>query len=142
MQVWVKGIATAEDAHLAVKHGVDGMIVSNHGGRQLDGALATLDALPEVVAAVQGRIPVHVDGGIRHGTDVFKALALGADFCWVGRPVLWGLAYKGQQGVELCLRLLIDEFRLCMGLAGVTCVADIGTQYLAKVDRDGFPSRL
>ncbi|KAK5049069.1 hypothetical protein LTR84_005492 [Exophiala bonariae] len=142
MQVWVKGVATAEDALLAVHHGVDGIVVSNHGGRQLNGALATLDALPEVVAAVQRKIPVHVDGGIRHGTDVFKALALGADFVWVGRPVLWGLAYKGQEGVELCLRLLMDEFKLCMGLAGVTRVQDISKEFLAKVDRDGFPSRL
>lgn len=88
MQVWVKGIATAEDALLALHYQVDGIVVSNHGGRQLDGAIATLDALPEVVAAVKGRIPVHIDGGIRHGTDVFKALALGADFVWIGRPVL------------------------------------------------------
>lgn len=80
MEVWVKGIATAEDAILSVHHGVDGIVVSNHGGRQLNGALATLDALPEIVDAVGGKIPVHVDGGIRHGTDVFKALALGADF--------------------------------------------------------------
>jgi len=87
MQVWVKGIATAEDAHLAMHHGVDGIVVSNHGGRQLNGALATLDALPEVAAAVNKKIPVHVDGGIRHGSDVFKALALGADFVWIGRPV-------------------------------------------------------
>lgn len=142
MQVWVKGIATSEDAQLALQHKVDGIVVSNHGGRQLNGALATLDALPEVVAAVQKKIPVHVDGGIRHGTDIFKALALGADFCWIGRPVLWGLAYKGQEGVELCLRLLMDEFRLCMGLAGVTSVDQISREFLAKVDRDGFPSRL
>ncbi|ETI21060.1 hypothetical protein G647_07403 [Cladophialophora carrionii CBS 160.54] len=142
MQVWVKGIATAEDALLAVEHNVDGIIVSNHGGRQLNGALATLDALPEVAAAVEKRVPVHVDGGIRHGTDIFKALALGADFCWVGRPILWGLAYKGQEGVELCLRLLTDEFRLCMGLAGVTKVSEIDRSYLCKVDRDGFASRL
>jgi (S)-2-hydroxy-acid oxidase len=142
MEVWVKGIATGEDALLALHHDVDGIVVSNHGGRQLNGALATLDALPEVVAAVQKKIPVHVDGGIRHGTDIFKALALGADFCWIGRPVLWGLAYKGQEGVELCLRLLMDEFRLCMGLAGVTKVEDISKDYLCKVDRDGFPSRL
>lgn len=80
MEVWVKGIATAEDALLSLHHGVDGIVVSNHGGRQLNGALATLDALPEIVDAVGGKIPVHVDGGIRHGTDVFKALALGADF--------------------------------------------------------------
>jgi (S)-2-hydroxy-acid oxidase len=83
-----------------------------------------------------------VDGGIRHGTDVFKALALGADFVWVGRPILWGLAYKGQEGVALCLKLLGDEFRLCMGLAGVTKVQDIGPEYLVKVDRSGFVSRL
>ncbi|OJD32750.1 l-lactate dehydrogenase [Diplodia corticola] len=142
MQVWVKGVATAEDALLAVQYGVDGIVVSNHGGRQLDGALATLDALPEVVAAVKGRIPVHVDGGIRHGTDVFKALALGADFCWIGRPVLWGLAYKGQEGVELCLRLLRDEVKLCMGLAGTVSVKDITSDYLVRMDRDGFPVRL
>lgn len=142
MQVWLKGVATAEDAELAVQHGLDGLVVSNHGGRQLDGALATLDALPEVVDAVQGKIPVHVDGGIRHGTDAFKALALGADFVWVGRPVLWGLAYKGQEGVELCLRLLSDELRLCMGLAGTLKVDDITKNYLAKVDRSGFVSRL
>lgn len=161
MQVWIKGVATAEDALLAVHHQVDGIVVSNHGGRQLsiyplsqphknhptnnhtpDGALATLDALPEVAAAVQGKIPVHVDGGIRHGTDVFKALALGADFVWIGRPVLWGLAYKGQEGVELALRLLSDEIRLAMGLAGVTKVEEISKEYLVKMDRSGFVSKL
>jgi (S)-2-hydroxy-acid oxidase len=145
MEVWVKGIATSEDALLACHHGVDGIVVSNHGGRQLNGALATLDALPEVAEAVRSqskRIPVHVDGGIRHGTDVFKALALGADFVWVGRPVLWGLAYKGQEGVELCLKLLSDESKLCMGLAGVTKVEDIGKEYLVKMDRSGFVSKL
>ncbi|KAK3117646.1 hypothetical protein LTR53_000774 [Teratosphaeriaceae sp. CCFEE 6253] len=132
MEVWVKGIATAEDALLAVHHQVRGIVVSNHGGRQLNGALATLDALPDVVQAVQGRIPVHVDGGVRHGTDVFKALALGADFVWVGRPALWGLAYKGQAGVELMLKILGDEFKLCMGLAGVTKVDEITKEYLVK----------
>lgn len=131
MQVWVKGIVTGEDARLAVHHGCDGIVVSNHGGRQLNGALATLDALPEVVHAVQShdrRIPVHMDGGIRHGTDVFKALALGADFVWAGRPILWGLAYKGEEGVDLCLRLLADEVRLCMGLAGLCEVANISKE--------------
>lgn len=142
MEVWVKGIATADDALLALHYGVDGIVVSNHGGRQLDGALATLDALPEVVNAVRGRVPVHVDGGIRHGTDVFKAIALGADFVWIGRPVLWGLAYGGEAGVDLCLRLLTDEFRLCMALAGTVAVRDIGPEYLMKVDRSGFLSRL
>ncbi|KAK3674896.1 hypothetical protein LTR78_005240 [Recurvomyces mirabilis] len=142
MEVWVKGIATAEDAILALHHQVRGIVVSNHGGRQLNGALATLDALPEVVEAIQGKIPVHVDGGIRHGTDVFKALALGADFVWVGRPALWGLAYKGQEGVELMLKLLSEEFRLCMALAGVTKVQDIAKEYLVKIDKSGFVSKL
>jgi (S)-2-hydroxy-acid oxidase len=104
--------------------------------------LATLDALPDIVAAVDHRIPVHVDGGIRHGSDVFKALALGADFCWIGRPMLWGLAYKGQAGVELCLRLLADEFRLCMALTGVTKVSKIGPEFLCRVKQDGLLCRL
>lgn len=138
MQVWLKGIATGEDAILALHHGVAGIVVSNHGGRQLNGALATLDALPEVVEAVGGKIPIHVDGGIRHGTDVFKALALGADFCWVGRPALWGLAYKGQEGVELMLKLLTDEIRLCMSLAGTVNVKDINKDYLVKVSTAAF----
>ncbi|KAF2486502.1 L-lactate dehydrogenase [Neohortaea acidophila] len=142
MEVWLKGIATSEDALLAVHHGVNGIVVSNHGGRQLNGALATIDALPEVVEAVQGKIPVHVDGGIRHGTDVFKALALGADFCWVGRPALWGLAYKGQAGVELMLKLLSDEVSLCMALAGTIKVEQITRDYLMKIDTNGFVSRL
>lgn len=142
MQVWVKGIATSEDAVLAMVHGVDGIVVSNHGGRQLNGALATIDALPEIVEAVNGKVPVHVDGGIRHGTDVFKALALGADFVWVGRPALWGLAYKGQEGVEHALRLLSDEIKLCMGLAGTTSVKDISKEYLVKIDQSGFISKL
>ncbi|KAJ9656460.1 hypothetical protein H2198_004919 [Neophaeococcomyces mojaviensis] len=142
MQVWVKGIATSEDALLALHHNVDGIIVSNHGGRQLNGALATLDALPDVVEAVRGRCPVHVDGGIRHGTDIFKALALGADFVWVGRPALWGLAYKGEEGVALALKLLMDEFRLCMSLAGVTKVSEITKDYLVRMNSDGFVSKL
>lgn len=85
-------VLTAEDTLLAVKYGVDGVIVSNHGGRQLDDVPATLDALPECVEAAAGRIPVHVDGGFRKGSDIFKALALGADCCWVGRVAIWGLA--------------------------------------------------
>lgn len=92
MEIWLKGVYTAEDVQLAISHGVDGIIVSNHGGRQLDTVTATLDALPECVAAAAGRIPIHIDSGIRRGTDIFKALALGADFVHVGRAVLWGLA--------------------------------------------------
>lgn len=92
MQIWIKGILTAEDTLLAIQNGCDGILVPNHGGRQLDGVPATLDALVECAEAAAGRIPIHVDGGFRKGTDIFKALALGADCCWVGRPVIWGLA--------------------------------------------------
>lgn len=137
MQIWLKGILTAEDALNAVEAGADGVVVSNHGGRQLDGSMCTLDALPEVVEAVQGRIPVHIDGGIRRGSDIFKALALGADYCWVGRIPLWGLAYKGQAGVELALNILHDEFRLVMALMGCTSVKDIKPEHLARMGTDG-----
>lgn len=130
LQIWLKGILTAEDAQLAVEHGVDGIIVSNHGGRQLDGCTATLDALPEVVAAVKGAVPVHMDGGIRSGGDIFRALALGADFVWIGRPALWGLAYDGQTGVELVLEILREELKACMGLAGCASIMDINRSHV------------
>lgn len=92
MQIWIKGVLTAEDVLLARQYGCDGVIVSNHGGRQLDGTPATIDALPECVKAANGQIRVHIDGGIRSGVDIFKALALGAECCWVGRPAIWALA--------------------------------------------------
>lgn len=92
MQIWIKGVLTAEDVLLAREYGCDGVVVSNHGGRQLDGTPATIDALPECVKAADGKIRVHIDGGIRSGVDIFKALALGAECCWIGRPALWGLA--------------------------------------------------
>ncbi len=133
MQIWLKGILTAEDATLAVKHKVDGIIVSNHGGRQLDGCVSTLQALPEVAAAVNGTLPVHLDGGIRRGGDVFRALALGADFVWVGRPALWGLAYDGQRGVELMLEVLREELKICMGLAGCPSLKDISSNHVTLV---------
>ncbi|KAK9370352.1 FMN-dependent dehydrogenase [Lipomyces kononenkoae] len=132
MQVWVKGVMTAEDAELAVQAGVDGIWVSNHGGRQLDGCLPTLHALPEVVAAVRGKIPVHMDGGIRRGADIFRALALGADFVWIGRPVLWGLKYDGQKGVELAEQILEDEFKLAMALSGTASVDQIARAHLTR----------
>lgn len=100
MEIWIKGVLTAEDTLKAVEMGCDGILVSNHGGRQLDGVPATLDALPECVAAAEGRIRIHVDGGIRTGTDMFKALALGAECCWVGRPALWGLAVSYAEGLS------------------------------------------
>jgi len=92
MQIWIIGVLTAEDTLLAIENGCDGVLVSNHGGMLLDGVPATLDALVECVEAAKGRIPIHVDGGFRKGTDIFRALALGADCCWVGRPIMWGLA--------------------------------------------------
>lgn len=138
MQIWLKGILTAEDAALAVSYKVDGIIVSNHGGRQLEGCVATIDALPEVVAAVDGAIPVHVDGGIRSGSDIFRALALGAQFVWIGRPVLWGLAYDGQRGVELVLEILQEELKICMSLAGCTSIKQINANYLGCVQGSHF----
>jgi isopentenyl diphosphate isomerase/L-lactate dehydrogenase-like FMN-dependent dehydrogenase len=116
--VLVKGILTAEDATLAVEHGAAGVVVSNHGGRQLDRCLATADALPEVVEAVAGRAPVLVDGGIRRGVDVAIALALGADAALVGRPALWGLAVDGEAGALRVLELLREELELTLSLCG------------------------
>lgn len=109
---------TAEDVILAIHHGIDGVVVSNHGGRQLDSVTATLDALPEIVEAAAGRIPVHIDSGVRRGTDIFKALALGADHVWVGRAVIWGLAHSGEAGVDLVIEMLRSELLSAMALAG------------------------
>jgi isopentenyl diphosphate isomerase/L-lactate dehydrogenase-like FMN-dependent dehydrogenase len=114
----VKGVLTAEDARLACEHGADGVVVSNHGGRQLDGVPASLDALPEVVDAVDGRAEVYMDGGVRRGTDVVKALALGATAVGVGRPVLWGLATGGEEGVAHVLELLRSESEAALALCG------------------------
>jgi isopentenyl diphosphate isomerase/L-lactate dehydrogenase-like FMN-dependent dehydrogenase len=121
LPVLVKGILTAEDARLACEHGAAGVIVSNHGGRQLDGVAATIDALPEVVEAVGGKGEVLVDGGIRRGADVVKALALGARAVLVGRAPLWGLAVDGDAGARSVLELLRDELRLALQLVG--CVS-------------------
>jgi 4-hydroxymandelate oxidase len=118
MPILVKGLITGEDAALAVEHGAAGVVVSNHGGRQLDNAPATINALPEVVEAVAGRIPVLLDGGVRRGTDVAVALALGADAVLVGRPALWGLAVDGEAGARRVLEILRDELRLTLALLG------------------------
>ncbi len=128
LPVLLKGIVHPDDARLAIEHGAAGVVVSNHGGRQLDTAPATIDVLPEIVAAVDGRIPVLLDGGIRRGTDVVKALALGAQAVAVGRPVLWGLAVDGQAGVAHVLEILRSEVELAMGLCGVTSVEAIGPE--------------
>jgi isopentenyl diphosphate isomerase/L-lactate dehydrogenase-like FMN-dependent dehydrogenase len=118
LPVLVKGILTGEDARLAREHGAAAVVVSNHGGRQLDGVSATLDALPEVVAAVEGRIEVLVDGGIRRGTDVLKAIALGARAVLAGRGVIWGLAVDGERGAARVLELLREEIELALVLVG------------------------
>ncbi|XP_058993243.1 2-Hydroxyacid oxidase 2 isoform X2 [Mustela lutreola] len=125
LRIILKGILTKEDAELAVKHNVHGIIVSNHGGRQLDDVPASIDALTEVVAAVKGKMEVYLDGGIRTGNDVLKALALGAKCVFLGRPILWGLAYKGEHGVEEVLNLIKNEFHTSMSLTGCRSVAEI-----------------
>ena len=125
LPIVIKGILTAEDAQLAAEHGVDGIVVSNHGGRQLDTTLPAIEALSEVVEAVAGRCEVYMDGGIRRGTDVLKALALGARAVLLGRPVLWGLAANGAAGVRHVLEMLRDELELAMVLSGRPTLASI-----------------
>lgn len=126
MKVVIKGVVTAEDALLCVEHGADGVVVSNHGGRQLDGAVATLTALPEVAEAIAGRMPVLFDGGIRRGTEVFKALALGADAVCIGRAFCYGLAAFGEEGVVKALEILNRELHDVMQLAGTPNLKAIG----------------
>jgi isopentenyl diphosphate isomerase/L-lactate dehydrogenase-like FMN-dependent dehydrogenase len=132
LPVLVKGLVTAEDAELAVAHGAAGVVVSNHGGRQLDRALATGDALPEVVAAVDGRALVLVDGGIRRGVDVAIALALGADAVLVGRPPLWGLAAAGAEGARRVLELLREELELTLALCGCASPAELSRSHVLR----------
>jgi isopentenyl diphosphate isomerase/L-lactate dehydrogenase-like FMN-dependent dehydrogenase len=121
----LKGIVTGEDAELALRHRADAVIVSNHGGRNEETLRATLDCLPEVVGAIRGRIPVFVDGGVRRGTDVFKALALGASAVGIGRPYVWGLAAFGQSGVEAVIDILNRELVAIMRQAGTPSLAGI-----------------
>jgi isopentenyl diphosphate isomerase/L-lactate dehydrogenase-like FMN-dependent dehydrogenase len=126
MKVVIKGLETREDAMLAVEHGADGIIVSNHGGRATETGRGTIECLPEVAQGARGRIPVLVDGGFRRGTDVFKALALGATAVGIGRPYIWGLAAFGQQGVAQTLDLLNNELRLAMVGCGARSLKEIG----------------
>lgn len=129
--IWVKGVLRGDDALEALDQGVDGIVVSNHGGRQLDGALPTAYALPEIVDAVAGRVPVIVDGGIRRGADIMRAVALGADAVQVGRPVLWGLAVGGHVGVQRVLDILVNELALSMALAGCPSLAEVTGDLIA-----------
>ena len=131
LPVLLKGIVHPGDARLAVEHGASGIVVSNHGGRQLDTAIATVEALPEVAEAVDGRVPVLVDGGVRRGTDVVKALALGADAVAVGRPLLWGLAVDGEAGVGRVLGILRQELDLALALCGCRTPGEVGRDLVA-----------
>ncbi|KAL8006761.1 putative FMN-dependent dehydrogenase, alpha-hydroxy acid dehydrogenase, FMN-dependent [Plasmopara halstedii] len=126
LPIVVKGVLSPEDAKIAVGLGCEGILVSNHGARQLDGVAATIDALPAIVKAVDGRAEVYMDGGIRRGTDVFKALALGARAVFIGRPILFGLAHSGEAGVINVLRILTDELKHAMLFSGTARLADIG----------------
>jgi 4-hydroxymandelate oxidase len=135
LPVLAKGILTAEDAVLAAEHGCAGIVVSNHGGRQLDRAVASLDALPEIVDAAGDRVEVLVDGGIRRGTDVAIALALGARAVLVGRPVAWGLAVGGADGVQHVLELLRDELLLALALLGCGSPGAVGRHHVTPAPR-------
>jgi isopentenyl diphosphate isomerase/L-lactate dehydrogenase-like FMN-dependent dehydrogenase len=138
LPILLKGLLHPDDARRAVAHGVEGVIVSNHGGRQVDGAVASLDALPAVAEAVAGRAAVLFDGGIRRGSDVFKALALGARAVLLGRPYCWGLAVGGEAGVREVLRNLLADVELTLGLAGCASWADVGRGSLVE---EGGPPR-
>jgi len=131
LPVVIKGILHPDDARLAIEHGAAAVQVSNHGGRQLDGAIASLDALPAVAEAVDGRIPILLDGGVRRGTDVLIAMALGSRAVGIGRPVIWGLAVDGQAGVGNVLDLLTNELENAMALAGAPTIADLTPELLA-----------
>jgi 4-hydroxymandelate oxidase len=132
MKIVLKGIITPEDADLAAKNGVDGILVSNHGGRGEDNGRSTIDALPEIIAAVNGRMVVIVDSGFRRGTDVIKALAMGANAVGVGRPYLWGLGAFGQEGVERVLELLRIETRAAMQQCGVRSVKELNPSFVRR----------
>ncbi|KEY82989.1 dehydrogenase FMN dependent [Aspergillus fumigatus] len=160
LQIWLKGICSPADVELAIHYGVDGIVISNHGGRQLDGIPATLDALRLCAPIARGRIPLAIDGGIRRGSDIFKALALGASYCFVGRIPIWGLAvsfvlwhiamiglanyiqYNGQEGVELAIRILQQELKITMALAGCTSISDINESYLSVLNANGQLAKL
>ncbi len=132
MKIVLKGILTPEDAEVAVQNGMDGILVSNHGGRGEDNGRSTIDALPEIIAAVNGRVPVIIDSGFRRGTDVVKALAMGAQAAGIGRPYLWGLGAFGQEGVERVLDLVRTEMRAAMQQCGVRSVKELNSSFVRR----------
>ena len=133
LPILLKGVLSGADAAAAVEHGMDGIVVSNHGGRQVDGSIATMDALPSVVEAVAGRVPVLLDSGVRSGADALRALALGATAVGLGRPYVWGLAIGGEEGVREVLRNFRGDFDLTLGLSGHASVAELAPHALARV---------
>jgi isopentenyl diphosphate isomerase/L-lactate dehydrogenase-like FMN-dependent dehydrogenase len=134
MNLVVKGIVTAEEAELAIEHGADGIYVSNHGGRAVNSLWSTIDALPEVVAAVRGRVPVMIDSGVRRGGDVFKALALGADAVGIGRPYVWGLGAFGEDGVDEVIQVIMNEFRMVMRQTRTTSIDQITSRFVMEAE--------
>jgi isopentenyl diphosphate isomerase/L-lactate dehydrogenase-like FMN-dependent dehydrogenase len=140
MKVLLKGIVTREDAELAIEHGVDGIVVSNHGGRAEESLRPTIECLPEVAAGVGGRVPIIIDGGVRRGTDIFKALALGATAVGVGRPYIWGLASFGQEGVAAVLDILRRELQMVMRQAGTPSIAKITRRHVVVRGAEGIVS--
>jgi 4-hydroxymandelate oxidase len=132
--VLVKGVVRGDDAKQCINHGAAGLVVSNHGGRQLDSSVASIDALPEVVDAVGSTVPVLVDGGVRRGTDVLKAICLGATAVQIGRPYLWALSVNGEAGVLALIEQLRGELMVGMTLLGATRLADLGTDLLSQWD--------
>jgi isopentenyl diphosphate isomerase/L-lactate dehydrogenase-like FMN-dependent dehydrogenase len=135
LPILLKGILHPQDARKAVEHGIDGLIVSNHGGRQVDGAIAALDALPDVISAVPEDYPVLFDSGIRTGADVVKALALGARAVLLGRPYIWGLGVAGEEGVRQVVRSLLAEIDLTLGLSGLTALDQVSSDILVRPER-------
>lgn len=133
LPILLKGILHPEDAKLALEHGIDGIIVSNHGGRQVDGAISAIEALPEIVDVVKDEIPVLMDSGIRRGSDIIKALALGAKAVLVGRPYLYGLALAGEEGVKQVLRNIIADFDLTLALSGKRTVGELTRELLKRI---------
>ncbi|XP_077977496.1 2-Hydroxyacid oxidase 1-like [Glandiceps talaboti] len=142
LPVILKGILTAEDAHLAVKYGAKAILVSNHGGRMMESLQPTLESLPEIVEAVGDKVEVYMDSGIRSGTDAIKALALGAKACFVGRPILYGLTYKGEDGAKQVLTLLREDLERVMQCTGCSSVADINRSILKDVHQQRYQGNL
>lgn len=132
LPILLKGILNPEDAALALRYGIDGIIVSNHGGRQVDGAVAALDALPKIVEEVDGKVPILMDSGIRGGADILKALALGASSVLIGRPFVYGLAVAGEAGVERVISQLIADIDLNLALSGRRTISEVNRSFLVE----------